>query len=193
MRHKKDFKGLGLSRSKRKALLRNLTKSLFIYERINTTLVRAKQTSRFAERLISLAKKDTLSSRRLIYSYINDRDLVTRIFNEIAPRFKQRQGGYTRIIRAGMRKGDNAQMVILELSELKPKEPARPKKEKEKAREESGLGAQPIEKATESAEEKPKKPEEKPQEKMRPVQKKKPPKKFLGSLRRFFKKERDSL
>ena len=121
-------------RSHRNATLRNMVRSLIKYQRIQTTLVRAKEARRLAEPLITIGKVDTVAARRRAYSILAERDLVAKLFNEIAPLFKGRNGGYTRIIPLGFRRGDGAHLAILELTERKIEEKVA-KKKKEKAKE----------------------------------------------------------
>ncbi len=118
MRHLKAGRKLGRTSSHRTALLRNLAANLFEHETITTTVEKAKEARRFAERLITLGKKGTLQSRRLAASRLQDETLTKKLFEEIAPRFRDRPGGYTRIVKlAKPRKGDAAGMCILELVE----------------------------------------------------------------------------
>lgn len=117
MRHGDKVKKLGRKKAHRLALLHNLCRVLFIFEKIKTTLSKAKETRKLAERLISFAKKNTLSAKRYIYRFIPDHKLVKILCDEIAPKFANRQGGYTRIFRLGPRLGDGAEMAILELTE----------------------------------------------------------------------------
>lgn len=117
MRHRKDHKQLGRPTDQRIALLRSQTGSLFRHNRIKTTLVKARETSRFAEKLITLAKRGDLAARRLVLAELNQPDVVSHLFSQIAPRYEDREGGYTRIIRAGRRRGDGSQMAILELAD----------------------------------------------------------------------------
>lgn len=99
----------------RRAMLRNITTSLFREERIETTEARAKVLKKKADQLITLAKRGDLHARRQALAYLLDEDVVTKLFNEIAPRYKEREGGYTRIIKKGFRRGDAAEMVLVEL------------------------------------------------------------------------------
>ncbi|HJN15068.1 MAG TPA: 50S ribosomal protein L17 [Armatimonadota bacterium] len=117
MRHRKDHRKLNRATDQRLALLKGLCASLFRHDKIETTLPKAKEARRLADKLITLAKRDynQLAARRQVLKYIPDPGLVKHLFDEIAPRFTERPGGYTRIIRAGMRRGDGAQMAILEL------------------------------------------------------------------------------
>lgn len=120
MRHKKDYKLLGRFPSHRKSMLRNLVASLFIHEKIETTYTRAKSAQRIAEKLITIAKEDTVAARRLVAEYIPNplrRQVVTKLFREIAPKYKDRNGGYTRVIKVGVRKGDAAEEAVLMLVE----------------------------------------------------------------------------
>jgi large subunit ribosomal protein L17 len=117
MRHGDRVKKLGRTREHRRALLRNLCRSLFIFERIKTTLPKAKAARQMAERLIEYAKRNDLAAKRHIYRYIPDHKLVKIICDEIGPKFAERSGGYTRIYRMGPRLGDGAEIAILELVE----------------------------------------------------------------------------
>jgi large subunit ribosomal protein L17 len=117
MRHQKGNKKLGKPTDQRIALLRSLTRALFKYNRINTTDVRAKEAKRFAEKLITLGKKETVYARRLAMKMLPDKDIVKDIFNNIAPKYKNRAGGYTRIIKVGFRRGDSAPISMLEFVE----------------------------------------------------------------------------
>lgn len=117
MRHRKDHRKLNRATDQRLALLRSLVSSLFRHNRIKTTVQKAKEAARMAERLITLAKRGDLAARRRVLRHIRDSDLVGYLFEEIAPRYQERDGGYTRVIRAGRRRGDAAQMAILELAE----------------------------------------------------------------------------
>ena len=117
MRHGDRVKKLGRTKEHRRALLKNLCRSLFIFEKIKTTLPKAKAARQMAERLIEHAKRNDLAARRQIYRYIPDHKLVKIVCNEIGPKFANRPGGYTRIYRLGPRLGDGAEMAILELVE----------------------------------------------------------------------------
>lgn len=117
MRHGNRVKKLGRKREHRRALLRNMCRSLFIFERIKTTVPKAKEARRMAEHIIEFAKKNDLAAKRAIYRYIPDHKLVKIICEEIGPNFVNRQGGYTRIYRLGPRLGDGAEMALLELVE----------------------------------------------------------------------------
>ena len=124
MRHRVAHRKLGRKTEHRLATLRNLAAALFTHERIETTLFKAKELRPYAERMITRARRDSLHSRRLIARRLGDRTLVKRLFDEIAPRFAERAGGYTRIIRTSPRRGDDAEMAIVELVVRKEKEKA---------------------------------------------------------------------
>ena len=108
---------LGRTSSHRKAMLSNLATSLLRYERVTTTLHKAKEVKRVVEKLISKAKKDTLASRREAGKVVKDKEVLKKLFSQIGPKFKERSGGYTRILRLGQRKGDNASLALIELVE----------------------------------------------------------------------------
>lgn len=124
MRHRVGGKKLGRNSAQRKALLRNLVTSFFEKERIRTTLAKAKATRPLAERMITLAKTNTLHTKRQALKFIYKKNVVKKLFEDIGPRFTERPGGYTRIVKLGPRAGDGADMAILELvgTEFKKKE-----------------------------------------------------------------------
>jgi large subunit ribosomal protein L17 len=136
MRHRVAYRKLGRVTSHRIALLRNLATALFERERIRTTLTKAKELRPYAERLITLAKRDDdrLHARRLVLRDIHDTAVVTKLFDSLGARYSTRAGGYTRILRLGPRKGDGAEMAIVELlgSEYQPKKKDEKGKEKER-------------------------------------------------------------
>jgi len=115
MRHRQSGRQLNRNSSHRKAMYRNMAASLMQHEMIRTTLPRAKELRRVAEPLITMAKNDTASRRRLAFDRLRDRTVVTKLFNELGPRYKDRPGGYLRILKCGFRPGDNAPMAIVEL------------------------------------------------------------------------------
>ena len=117
MRHNRQTHRFGRNPKERKAMLENMVSSLLIHQQITTTLQKAKQAQRLADRVISLGKKDSLASRRQVFSYLQDHTLTSRLFKEVAPRFKSRNGGYTRILHLQRRKGDGAELALLELTE----------------------------------------------------------------------------
>ena len=111
----KGYKKLGRDSAHRRSMLRNLVTDLFREGRITTTDMRAKEAGRQAEKLITIAKKGDLHARRQVLEYVFDEDVVTKLFDEIAPGYADRNGGYTRILKLGPRQGDNAETVYLEL------------------------------------------------------------------------------
>jgi len=119
MRHRRATKKLNRNTANRKALLRGLVSHLFMYERITTTHQKAKEASILADRLITLGKKKTNSSRRTALSILGSKVLINKLFDDISPRFTTRNGGYTRVMQLGHRKGDGAKMALLELTERK--------------------------------------------------------------------------
>ncbi|MCY4572129.1 MAG: 50S ribosomal protein L17 [Gemmatimonadetes bacterium] len=115
MRHRKKGRNLSRSPSHRRALLRNMATSLFRHERIRTTTARAKELRPYAERLVTLARRGDLHARRLAARRIADREILGKLFDDIGPRYADRPGGYTRILKLGSRKGDAADMALIEL------------------------------------------------------------------------------
>ena len=169
MRHRKSGNKLGRNTSHRKAMLRNMVTSLFQHEKITTTDARAKELRKVAEKLITLARRGDLHARRQALEVVRDRQTVAKLFEQIAPRYQERPGGYTRIIKLGHRAGDNAALAVVELVEEeftpKPKkkapkaQPEAPTMSPEVATEEAG------ETAAEAAEETPEvEPAESPEE-----------------------------
>ena len=117
MRHKVGFNRLDRKQSHRKAMLRNMAISLLRYERIETTKAKALEVRKVVEKMITRAKTDSVHDRRIIAKDVNDKAVLNKLFTEISPMFAERKGGYTRILKIGLRKGDAAEMVILELVE----------------------------------------------------------------------------
>lgn len=115
MRHRKTGRQLNRNSSHRKAMFSNMATSLFKHELIRTTLPKAKELRSFAEPLITLSKVDSVAKRRLAFARLRDRDIVTKLFNELGPRYQERSGGYLRIIKCGFRTGDAAPMAYVEL------------------------------------------------------------------------------
>jgi large subunit ribosomal protein L17 len=115
MRHKKAGRILGRKSSHRKAMYRNMSASLIQHETIKTTVPKAKELRRVIEPLITLAKEDSVANRRLAFSRLRDKASVGKLFTELGPRFKERPGGYLRILKAGFRRGDSAPMAIVQL------------------------------------------------------------------------------
>jgi len=115
MRHHKSGRQLNRNSSHRKALFRNMAASLFRHEMIKTTLPKAKELRGFAEPLITLAKDDSVAKRRLAFARLRDKEMVTKLFSELGPRYQNRPGGYLRLIKCGHRAGDAATMAYVEL------------------------------------------------------------------------------
>ena len=128
MRHRKRRTRLARQSSHRRATLKGLTRALLLQQRIKTTHVKAKEARRTVEKLLTIAKKDNLASRRRAFAFLGDRTLVSKLFKEIMPLFKNRTSGYTRIIPFNFRKGDGASIVFLELTEQKPEKKEKPAK-----------------------------------------------------------------
>lgn len=180
MRHLKAYRKLNRTSSHRSLMLRNLVTSLFEHERVETTLMKAKEARRIAERMITLGKRGTLHARRQAASVLMKKSVVKKLFDEIAPKYEKRNGGYTRILRVGYRKGDGAPLAFLELVEEEiavkkkkkkketkkataksapKKEKAAPEKRKEEAKE--GPSEETVETKEEAKEEVQKEPSEK--------------------------------
>jgi len=115
MRHRKSGRQLNRNSSHRKAMFKNMASSLFRHEIIRTTLPKAKELRRVAEPLITMAKEDSVANRRLAFSRLRDKEMVSKLFNELGKRYQSRPGGYLRILKCGFRSGDNAPMAIVEL------------------------------------------------------------------------------
>jgi len=132
MRHKVSGRKFGREKGHRDLMLKNLVASLVKHERINTTQARAKEIRSLAERVITYGKKGTVHHRRLTFKVLKNRDLVKKVFDEIAPRFKTTEGGYTRVLKNGYRRGDSAPMAIIEFTQREEKkEIAKTKKKKD--------------------------------------------------------------
>lgn len=202
MRHRRRARRLNRNIAERKALLKSLAGHLLDHYRIKTTLVKAKEARRVAEHLIGFGKEGTLHARRKAYRILNDRDKVKTLFTEIAPLFKERAGGYTRIIRTYPRRGDGAEMVFLELTEqpVKVKEKKKTSKEKEEIKEAAKPEKKPRPEKTPKVEKKeesgtrvapPPAHEKKtmdPRKEERPA-KRRPKKGFFKDLRQYFKRK----
>ncbi len=140
MRHRRRAKYFGVKTAHRKAMFRNMATSLFRHGRITTTVTRAKELRRVADKLISLAKEGSLHSRRQALSFIMDKSVVAKLFSEIGPQMAERRGGYTRIVRIGPRRGDGAMMCVIELV----KESLKTSKPKGKKTSESAESVAPV-------------------------------------------------
>lgn len=121
MRHQNNGRKLGRTTSHRLSMLSNLVSALIEHERITTTMQKAKETRRLAEKVITLGKSNTLHSRRLAFRIVKNETIVKKVFDVLGPRFASRPGGYTRILRTGFRHGDNAELGVLEFVERTPK------------------------------------------------------------------------
>lgn len=132
MRHRKDHRKLSRTHSHRKALLRNLVTSLFIHERIETTVAKAKEARRMGERMITFAKRGDVAARRHVSRFVHGDDVVRKLFDTVAPWYAERNGGYTRIVRVGRRLGDAGETALLELVKT-PELRDKLRKEKEEA------------------------------------------------------------
>ncbi len=192
MRHGKAKLRLNRFTSWRKATIASLARALIIHQEIKTTHAKAKAVKPLIEKLISLGKINSLFAKRQAYRILGDHKLVSLLFKDISPRFANRAGGYTRILNLGFRRGDNAQLVILGLTEVKEKKPKKPKVEAEKKEAQKQAGTEKEELPREQPPEI-KKPKSEIAVKEKPTISKKPTKKFFGGLRGIFKRERDSL
>jgi len=115
MRHKKGYRKLNRTSNQRKALLKGLATALFEHGRISTTLPKAKELRRVAERLVTQARKGDSNAHRLVFSYLQNKEITKKLLGEYGPKYKERPGGYTRIIKRGRRLGDNAEMAYIEM------------------------------------------------------------------------------
>ncbi len=194
MRHNKARNQLNRFTSWRKATILSLARSLFIYQRISTTVARAKAARSLIDKLITMGKENSLAKKRQAFKLLGDHKLVSMLFNDIAPRFNKRQGGYTRLLLLGKRRGDDAQLAILELTEIKEKAK---KVKKNKDKEIKPAAPTPGEAAekTQPIPEKPvvEKSKVETAVKERPPVTKKPAKKFFSGIKNIFKKKSDSL
>ena len=172
----------------RKATLKSMAQALVLHQSIKTTLTKAKAARPLVEELVSLAKANTLTAKRRAFDILGAHELVKLLFDQVGPRFAKRQGGYTRIINLGSRRGDNAKTVIFEFTEIQKKEKKAPKKEKEAKVQAEAPGTVKEEKSAEE-----KKSAAATQVIQKPPLTKKPAKKFLGGIKSIFKKKSDSL
>lgn len=138
MRHNKGFNHLGRTSSHRKAMLSNMATSLIMHKRIETTVVKAKALRSYVEPLITKSKVDSTHSRRVVFSYLQNKESVTELFREIAVKIADRPGGYTRILKTGTRQGDNAEMAIIELVDFFEHDVAKKAETKKKTTRRSG-------------------------------------------------------
>ncbi len=194
MRHQRLRRKLGVTTDHRKALLRNLVKSLVIHKQIQTTFGKAKEASAMADRMVQLAKDGSLHARRTLISRLGCSKTAHALITTVAPQFKTRQGGYTRVLRLGTRKGDQADMALLEFTAVFAVPEKTKKAKKTKVAEVKEVApetkkSKAKEKDTETRKEEKKTPSTTPEK----GEKKESEKKggFLGGLRRFFKGEDD--
>ena len=184
MRHQRRRRTLGVVTAHRTAKLRNLVRALVLKKRIETTHARAKETSAFADKMVTIAKREGLHARRLLITKVRDPEIARILITQIAPLFKGRDGGYTRVLRLGYRAGDGAQMALLEWTAVF-EAPAKKAKKKKAAKPADKTAEKTSAKEKESAKTEIKKDlEVKEQEEKKDPEKKKG---FLGTLRKFFK------
>lgn len=147
MRHKVHRGHLGVQPAHRRALIRNMVTSLLKHERIKTTKARAREVRRYAEKMITSAKKETLASKRRILGFVREREVVNKLFKTLIYRYAERKGGYTRLLKLGYRMGDGAEMVLLELVDRPVAEKAEgdASKTKEQAKDAPEAGTEPAE------------------------------------------------
>lgn len=162
MRHNKKFNHLGRKSAHRKAMLANMAISLIKYKRISTTLAKAKALKVYVEPLLTKSKEDSTNSRRVVFSYLQNKEAITELFQNISQKIANRPGGYTRILRTGFRLGDNAEMCIIELvdynenmlKEKVAKKAARTRRSSKKVTAEAAPAVTPAAPATQETEEK---------------------------------------
>ena len=164
MKHKTGFNKLNRVPAHRKALIRNMMTVLFQHERIVTTRAKAKEVQRFSEKEITRAKEDSVHNRRMVARKLWDQGILNKLFTDIAPRFKERNGGYTRVLRIGERKQDAADMVILELIDRQEEDK---KAERDKRKAEKKVNADKAEKTEADKAEKQKEKDDKKESKVR--------------------------
>ena len=202
MRHLKDYRKLGRTTAHRKAMIRNMVTSLIAHERIETTLPKAKELRRFAEHMITIGKQGSLHARRQALSFVRNSQVVQKLFAELAVRFQDRAGGYTRIYRLGDRPGDNAPMAMIEYlgaplkapkqskqkaSETEPKTGKKPKRSAKVEKAESKEAKKKVEKKVAKKSEAPKKEAAQGSKKQAPITK--PKTGLLQKIRRRKKED----
>ena len=156
MNHKIGFNPLSRTTAHRRAMTRNMVTSLFRYERITTTKAKALEVRRFAEKLITRAKVDSVHNRREVAKFIQDEKILNKLFTEIGPRMKERNGGYTRVLKLGFRQGDAADVVILELVDYKLESEADKEEKKTSKKADSTKAKKTSTKSKEAVESEPK-------------------------------------
>jgi len=159
MRHRKGGFKLQRDPSARRALLRGLTTNIILHDRIVTTITKAKAMKPVVDKMITLAKRDTLHSRRQVAAFLNTPGAVKKLFDTLGPRFSQREGGYTRVVRLGPRKGDGAELALIELlgSELKKRAEDRRKRREDRMKQQQEAEAAETGRDAETEEESPEK------------------------------------
>ena len=155
MRHNKKFNHLGRTASHRKAMLSNMAISLIMHKRITTTVAKAKALKKYVEPLVTRSKDDTTNSRRVVFSYLQNKYAVTELFKTVAPKVGDRPGGYTRIIKLGSRQGDAADVCFIELVDFDANMAKAPKAAKKTRRSRRSSSATPSEAPVEAATEAP--------------------------------------
>ncbi len=183
MRHQRRRRTLGVVTAHRTAKLRNLVRALVLKKRIETTHAKAKETSAFADKMVTIAKRDGLHARRLLITKVRDPEIARILITQIAPLFKGREGGYTRVLRLGYRAGDGAQMALLEWTAVFEAPSRKSKKKKVAKPDEKNAGKTPEKDSPKAADAK------KESETPKQAEKKDAEKKggFLGKLRKFLK------
>ena len=183
MRHQRRRRTLGVVTAHRTAKLRNLVRALVLKKRIETTHAKAKETSAFADKMITIAKREGLHARRLLITKVRDPEIARILITQIAPLFKGREGGYTRVLRLGYRAGDGAQMALLEWTATFEVTAKKAKKKKATKADEKAAEKTPVKESSKAADSK------KEAEEPKPTEKKDAEKKggFLGKLRKFLK------
>ena len=170
MRHNKKFNHLGRTASHRASMLSNMAVSLIMHKRITTTVAKAKALKKYVEPLITRAKNDTTTSRRVVFRYLQDKHAVKELFGEVANRVADRPGGYTRVIKLGTRLGDAAEMAFIELVDFNESMAKTPKAEKKTRRSRRSKKSDTVVKATEQPTEEVAKEVVKPEEADKPVE-----------------------
>ncbi len=183
MRHQRRRRTLGVVTAHRTAKLRNLVRALVLKKRIETTHAKAKETSAFADKMITIAKREGLHARRLLITKVRDPEIARILITQIAPLFKGREGGYTRVLRLGYRAGDGAQMALLEWTAVFEAPARKAKKKKAAKHDDKTVEKTPVKEASKAADAK------KESEALKQTEKKDSEKKggFLGKLRKFLK------
>jgi len=187
VRHHRTRRRLQRNFSHRKALLENLVRNLLQYQRIRTTHGKAKEAQRLADRLITLGKTGTVHARRQAFAILGDRDMIKKLFDDVAPLFKDRNGGYTRVLHMDHRKGDAAPMALLELVEKTPEMTKEPKEKKAKAAPEAGAAPAEAPVVEEHPPKEPKAKSASKEEKQKQDEKDKSS--FVSNLKKFFKRK----